>query len=303
MVGSCLMGIGTDYIEEDGVTISCRKVCSCLIDEIMAKLPFEELQRYAVSNSYQLLIASRWDVMLACIGLEAEEEPQRITRDIVDDEMKQEALTACVDAILDGQYEEVFTEEEAVGFCSCVLDRVLAQGYTFADLDRVEDEDGAVYNEVILKCLEPFLGQEGLSSNTYNPSDIRGGGASTQVTLLNYLSVGKKIKMSFGGVERYLLFDTGASEVIITSEVEQQLRARGSITDDNYLGNSEYQLADGSYVMARHYVLNDVRVGDYVIDNLVVAVLDEGGMLCGLGLLNKFRKWEIKDNNLLILYR
>ena len=50
--------------------------------------------------------------------------------------------------------------------------------------------------------------------------------------------------------------------------------------------------------------LKNVKIGDYILNNVIAAIIDEGSLLCGTGLLNKFRKYElINDEGILILYK
>ena len=50
--------------------------------------------------------------------------------------------------------------------------------------------------------------------------------------------------------------------------------------------------------------LDNIIIGDYTLNNVVIAVIDEGSLLCGKSFLDKFKKWEIdKQNNVLILYK
>jgi predicted aspartyl protease len=50
--------------------------------------------------------------------------------------------------------------------------------------------------------------------------------------------------------------------------------------------------------------LDNVIIGDYTINNVVVAIIEDGVLLCGKSILDKFKKWEIDQNNkLLILFK
>ncbi len=50
--------------------------------------------------------------------------------------------------------------------------------------------------------------------------------------------------------------------------------------------------------------VNRINLGDYTINNVIVAVIDEGGMLCGKSLFDKFRTWKFYENDRkLIVYK
>ena len=91
------------------------------------------------------------------------------------------------------------------------------------------------------------------------------------------------------------MFDTGASDLIINSDLERELLLNGSLTKEDYLGTEYYELANNETVEARIIRLNNIQIGDYYVGNVVAGIIDGGSLLCGIGLLKKFRKWEFTD--------
>ena len=50
--------------------------------------------------------------------------------------------------------------------------------------------------------------------------------------------------------------------------------------------------------------IKEIEIGDYIINDVVIGIIDEGALLCGISFLDLFKKWEIdKDSNSLILYK
>lgn len=306
LIDACVEGIGSEMITAEGMSISSRRICTCIVDSIFTRMTATQLEEMLETGEADEFLYLYLEELMACAGDDIQVADDYVfSNENVNSQTRDIAVKVCAEAMMESAKEDglPITRSQADEFCTCAMDKMLAAGYQYADLQKMEEQDGAVFNEVLLACLEPLLGTGGLSSNVYNPSDIAGRGAYTEVKLLNFASVGRKIKMTFDGVEKYFLFDTGASEVIISTELERQLLLKGAITEEQYLGVTTFQLADGTMVEARVVSLNNVRIGDYTVNNLVVAILDQGGMLCGMGLLNKFKKWEIKGDNTLILYR
>jgi len=100
------------------------------------------------------------------------------------------------------------------------------------------------------------------------------------------------------------LFDTGSSDLIINSDLERELLLNGSLTKEDYLGTEFYEMANNETVEARVVRLDNIKIGDYYVNNVVVAIIDNGSLLCGLGLLNKFQKWNFEESsNVLSLYK
>ena len=78
----------------------------------------------------------------------------------------------------------------------------------------------------------------------------------------------------------------------------------GILKEDNYLEKTHYSLANNQTVSAQKIKINNVNIGDYTVNNLTVAILDEGSLLCGKSFLDKFSRWEInKEEKVIILYK
>ena len=288
-------------------------MCSCLIDEVITQMTDQQILEFAYNDEddnedfMSTLLIANFSKLMSCIGNDIETTDNSILdgKDL-QQSFRNTAIEACADEILtDGELDEIeISERQARNFCSCAVDKLLAQGYTYEQLMQADDVDGPVFNEVILACASE-LGNDFAMFNgeTYNPEDIRGEGASSQITLIQYSSNGHKVKISICGVEKYFLFDTGASDMIINTEIEKQLIANGCLSEDNYLGETEYELADGTTAKGQIVVLNNVKIGSYVVDNVMVSIIEGGSLLCGHSLLNKFKKWELKGGSSLILYK
>ncbi len=73
---------------------------------------------------------------------------------------------------------------------------------------------------------------------------------------------------------------------------------------EDYLSKTEYTLANNKTVKGQKIKVNNIVIGDYTLNNVIIAIIDEGSLLCGKSFLDKFKKWEIdKQNNVLILYK
>ena len=55
------------------------------------------------------------------------------------------------------------------------------------------------------------------------------------------------------------------------------------ITDSNYLGIAEYEMANGSIDSCRRYKVNNVRIGKYSVNDVVVAVSEKAKKIIEIG--------------------
>ena len=90
--------------------------------------------------------------------------------------------------------------------------------------------------------------------------------------------------------------DSGASNVIIPDEIVSELRRSGSLRDTDFLGRRSYILADGSTMKADTFLLRSIRVGDWIVDDVLASNGGStGSVLLGQSCLSRFRAWSI-DN-------
>jgi len=303
-----------EKINLNGIDIETKSYCSCVCDQLMPELYSWEMEK-AVKNDAMIELFTtdkNFKILLDCavpnikiednynFGYKSFEEYSETEISI--------GIKSCVfEAERDSELTELFTANQIYSYCSCAIEKLIREGYTMGQLNKIEDENSEAFNEITLPCIENLLIEEGNSEtfiNEYIIDDISGNNYMTEIRLNNFLGNGYKIKINIDGVVKYFLFDTGATDLIIDSDMERELIFNGSIKKEDYLGEQEFVLADNSVVIGRVVRLNNVKIGDYIVDNVIVSVLDGGSLLCGLGLLDKFRKWDfIKDSKILKIYK
>jgi predicted aspartyl protease len=89
---------------------------------------------------------------------------------------------------------------------------------------------------------------------------------------------------------------------LINLEMEGILKKQGVLNDQNFQGIHNYELANGSIEKCRKYLINDVKIGNYTVNNVEVSVSENGKkILIGRSLLNKFGTFTL-DNHANKLY-
>ena len=92
--------------------------------------------------------------------------------------------------------------------------------------------------------------------------------------------------------------------MVIDQKLADELQKRKALKAEDILINSKFQLANGTIITSKIMELNNVRVGDYTLNHLEVAVIENGTLLFGSNALNNFSKWEInKEKKMLTLYK
>jgi predicted aspartyl protease len=76
----------------------------------------------------------------------------------------------------------------------------------------------------------------------------------------------------------------------------------GSITKADFLGEQQYQLADGSTMPSQVFVIRSLKVGDKVLENVRASVASvNGSLLLGQSFLNRFSSWSVDNKNRLLI--
>jgi hypothetical protein len=188
-------------------------------------------------------------------------------------------------------------------FCRCQLEIVKSRKLTDADMGTLRDPNSILFYEVSSTCGNFFLAENDTEKGwrTTSARDITGPPRDTVRTLtfdgMTY------VKLKIGTQVKVWLFDTGATDLLINTEMEEALKKENILTQANYRGTGEYEMANGMVDICRKYLINGVRIGSYYLDNITVAVTDKGKkIIVGKGLLNKFSGWTLNNKeNILIL--
>ena len=92
------------------------------------------------------------------------------------------------------------------------------------------------------------------------------------------------------------IVDSGASDLIIPADIVFTLIRTKTITDDDFLGQQTYVLADGSKVPSQQLRIRSLKVGNKIIANVTASISSvKGGLLLGQSFLSKFKSWSV-DN-------
>lgn len=136
----------------------------------------------------------------------------------------------------------------------------------------------------------------------------------TVLLLLNISIIAQtKIKMTLNGgvysipcvVNGQLLsfiFDTGAADVHISKEIAIKLLENGYLKENNILGSSYYQLANGSFVQNTQIVIEKITVGTVVLNNVRASVSNQlnSPLLFGQSAIKKLGALRLEGDYLII---
>ena len=144
-------------------------------------------------------------------------------------------------------------------------------------------EQGIYENGKLLKSgTVPFQA----SANTHRVQMVKDGGTYTVPVLINDV------------LTLHFVVDSGASDVTIPSDVAMTLIRTGTIKETDFIGNQKYQLADGSVIDSKQFIIRSLKVGDQIVENVRGSIGDaKGNLLLGQSFLEKFKSWSMDNGS------
>jgi clan AA aspartic protease (TIGR02281 family) len=93
------------------------------------------------------------------------------------------------------------------------------------------------------------------------------------------------------------ILDSGASETVISESVLSRITKYSKNDNIKYLDGAYYNLADGSNVFCKRIRVSEMQIGDYSINNIIIAIMPKDTEnLLGKNVLDKFKSWHIDKN-------
>jgi hypothetical protein len=143
--------------------------------------------------------------------------------------------------------------------------------------------------------------------NSFKAADIVGNVEFTEVNLIQRGTVFESrlaydVELEINGVKGEWLLDSGAMGFTIGNIMFERLKANGINYKD--LNKTVKSFGIGGEAYGDLVVLEEVKIGDYIVKNVVATVLDTPSSLLGTGFLLKFTNviWNMK-NKTLTLYK
>ncbi len=108
----------------------------------------------------------------------------------------------------------------------------------------------------------------------------------------------KLVAVNINGINHKFLLDTGADTVVINKKLLSELLDSNFITRDNFINKTKSSLADGSIIFTEDWLIPEMKVGNHIIKNIIVSVVDseESTMLFGMDGLNKLNVFKLNLN-------
>ena len=107
------------------------------------------------------------------------------------------------------------------------------------------------------------------------------------------------VPINVNGLDLKFIFDTGASSICISSAEAAVMVRQGKITEEDVLGQQQFQDATGGVSVGTIVLLRTVQIGDITLENVEASIVDniQAPLLLGQTALAKFGKVTIDYNH------
>jgi Aspartyl protease len=298
LISDCLLSLKKDKTNKAALSI-----CNCQADKLNFYFSTQQLKKFTKKNVIDLAGM-----------IDADSVKKKQVQDCFSNSNKTALLQAegfkddmikdCMTNIQKGSKEKADTSHIRK-FCECQVEFIKNKKVSDSDLDKLSNENSAIYYEIIYNCGLPFSVNPGenLNWNENLEKDISGPAVDT-IKVLSF-NGDTYLRIKIGTTSDIWLFDTGASGFLITKEMEKQLTTEKILTPANYKGIGEYELANGAVDSCRKYIVNNIQIGKFKVNNITISVTDKGKkIIAGKNLFNKFKSLTLDNkNDLLILHK
>ncbi len=108
----------------------------------------------------------------------------------------------------------------------------------------------------------------------------------------------KFINVTVGNKKYKYLIDTGASDMIINSDMENYLLQNGYLRLSHYKDSRIYEIANGQRIELKIAILPYIKIGNYKFNDIEIAIGGKSSsLLLGMSFLNRF-DWKFNSNNI-----
>lgn len=289
LIQSCLMSLNKKKSDP-----TARAICECQVNLINGHFTFKQFKKHTTNGIINFEDLIKEDSALDKAIEKCYTQTGKIAL-LSAESNGTKFITGCMSSIQANTNKKLDTVK-LKSFCTCQLNLIKTKRLSDAQLEALKNPNSLIFYEMLYKCGNPFSERDD-KSNEWNENSknfIRGPETDT-VDILPFNGM-TYVKLKIGSSVQFWLFDSGASDLLITKELESILKNENIINDSNYLGIREYEMANGSIDTCKSYKINEVKIGHFSVDNITIAVSEKGKkLIAGKALFNKFRYWFLNN--------
>lgn len=125
---------------------------------------------------------------------------------------------------------------------------------------------------------------------------------SQEVIIIKKVNNAYRLSCKVNGLPMDFIFDTGATDVSISSTIADSLIKKGLLTQNDIKGKMKYSIANGKIEEGTQIILKEIILNGVILQNVEARIVNhaDAPLLFGLTAINKLGKVVIEDNRILI---
>lgn len=291
MIWRCIKGMKADASNKEAV-----QICTCQADLIDKHFPIKRIKEYDRLYSGEALSK----LIEEDTALQASIE--QCYKDISQNNLffspgqiigYRDSMAAYIRA----NKKEPLEESRINSYCDCAVAIMAKRKINTQTIKDMNDPNSMLYNEIAYRCggypykkISPTTGWKMSDS-----LDVTGNKRIDSIDVITVSGM-TKLKVKIGPLVNIWMLDCGATDMLVSDTMINKLLQLKLVSRNDFLGQQTYTLASGKDILCDVYRINNVQVGKFTVNNLVIGASKEANtFLLGKTLLNKFRRWSI-DN-------
>lgn len=111
-----------------------------------------------------------------------------------------------------------------------------------------------------------------------------------------------QVPCKVNGIPMNFIFDTGATNVSLSSTEASFLIKQGLISEDDFIGIVDYQIANGDIIEGTKINLKTIDIGGIILRNITSTIIHQQNapLLLGQSVISKLGKYSIVENKLIL---
>jgi len=275
-----------------------HRICACTVAQLDGYFTMKEIQkaeRLHKVDGFDYLVKN--DSVLQQRFTQCYEEWSK-TNLLFSKQQIQRYKESMMESIRKSSKEEL-DEKKLGSYCDCAVGILKERKLTEQTFHDLSDPNSLIYNEIAYRCggVPHKRASTTAAWNKGLVADIQGNKMIDSVKVLQ-IGAMTKLKVKIGSVVGIWMLDSGATDLLVSDSLVNRLLELNLLSKNDFLGNETYYLANGKPIKCDVYKINQVQVGNYTVNNLILAASkDTDEFLLGKSLLNKFSRWSIDNKN------
>lgn len=145
IIAACLSSMEKDSSNSE---IDLSFMCECMTDKLLPDLDSTEVSFKDGKLKFTEPDKDEYGIVLwNCLMSKKSDEKGMA-------EMKKIFLGACLEGMNEVNTSDYYQQEDKYNYCHCAIDKMLSGSYSYEEILNFNEKDNAVFNEVILSCMQ-----------------------------------------------------------------------------------------------------------------------------------------------------